>query len=137
MQGFWIYLLQQEYIMEFTDIVFITEDVMKLIDFYEQVFQIEIDKNAIHTQFEIGNVKITLYLQQAAKDDMGFDFSKFNGTGKTTISFNVDDIDNEIERLQKLNVEFVTEPKVYPWGAKAAHFRDPDGNIIGFRSYNY
>lgn len=121
--------------MIFTDIVFITEDILKLINFYEQIFQIEIEKNEIHTQFEVSNVKITLYSQQAAKDDMGFDFSKFNGTGKTIISFNVKDIDNEIIRLKKINVEFVTEPKVYPWSAKAAHFRDPDGNIIGFRSF--
>lgn len=123
--------------MKFTDIVFITEDVIKLFDFYQKVFQIEIEKNAIHTQFQVGNVKITLYSQQAAIDDTGFDFKQYNGTGKITISFNVDDINKEIERLKKLNVNFVTEPKVYPWGAKAVHFRDPDGNIIGFRSYNY
>lgn len=122
--------------MEFTDIALITEDVLKMIDFYEQVFDIEIEKNEIHTQFSVGNVGITLYSQQAAQKQMGFDFSRYNGTGKTTISFNVDNINYEIDRLRKLNVNFVTEPKVYPWGAKAAHFRDPDGNIIGFRSYN-
>lgn len=123
--------------MEFTDIALITEDMLKMIEFYERIFEIEIEKNEIHTQFKIGNLGITLYLQKAAQNDMGFDFSHYNGSGKTTISFNVDDINYEIDRLRQLNVDFVTEPKVYPWGAKAAHFRDPDGNIIGFRSYNF
>lgn len=123
--------------MEFTDIALITDDVLRMIDFYERVFEIEIEKNEIHTQFIVGNVGITLYLQQDAQKQTGFDFSQYNGTGKTIISFNVDDINNQIDRLKKLNVEFATEPKIYPWGAKAAHFRDPDGNIIGFRSFNY
>lgn len=121
--------------MIFTDITLITDNVLKLIDFYENIFQITIHKDEIHTQFDVGNVKITLYSKQTAESQMGFDFRSHDGTGKMTISFNVDNIDFEIDRLQKSNVEFVSEPKTYPWGAKAMHFRDPDGNIICFRSW--
>ncbi len=34
----------------FTDITLITEDVLNLVDFYEKLFGISIEKNEIHTQ---------------------------------------------------------------------------------------
>jgi predicted enzyme related to lactoylglutathione lyase len=42
--------------MLFTDITLITEDVLNLVDFYEKVFGVSIEKNDIHTQFEIGSL---------------------------------------------------------------------------------
>lgn len=119
----------------FTDITLITEDVLNLVDFYEKLFDISIEKNEIHTQFEIGSLRITLYSQMAAESDMNFNFEKYHGTGKMTIGFNLDEIDSWVLKLKELNVEFVAGPKTYPWGAKAVHFRDPDGNIICFRCW--
>ncbi len=81
--------------MVFTDITLITEDVVKLVHFYEQLFGISIENNKIHTQFEIGSLRITLYSQKAAESDMEFNFSQFNGTGKMTIGFNFEDINGE------------------------------------------
>jgi hypothetical protein len=40
-------------------------------------------------------------------------------------------VDAETERLRSLGVSFETEPATYPgFGIRAAHFRDPDGNLI-------
>lgn len=122
--------------MIFTDITLITEDVLNLVDFYEKLFDISIEKNEIHTQFEIGSLRLTLYSQMAAESDMNFNFERYHGTGKMTISFNLDEIDGWVSKLKNLNVEFVAGPKTYPWGAKAVHFRDPDGNIICFRCWS-
>jgi predicted enzyme related to lactoylglutathione lyase len=121
--------------MVFTDITLITEDVLKLVHFYEQLFGISIEKNKIHTQFEIESLRITLYSQRAAESDMEFNFSQYNGTGKMSIGFNFEDIDHEVIKLKELGVEIVAGPKTYSWGAKAVHFRDPDGNIICFRCW--
>ena len=121
--------------MLFTDITLITEDVLNLVDFYEELFGISIEKNDVHTQFEIGSLRITLYSKRAAESNMGFDFKQYNGTGKMTIGFNLDEIDNEVLKLKGLGVDFVAGPKTYPWGAKSVHFRDPDGNIICFRCW--
>ena len=71
----------------------------------------------------------------AAESDMNFNFERYHGTGKMTIGFNLDEIDGWVSKLKNLNVEFVAGPKTYPWGAKAVHFRDPDGNIICFRCW--
>lgn len=42
-----------------------------------------------------------------------------------------DDLDNEHARLVKRGVEFINPPTGYPeYGIRAAHLRDPDGNLI-------
>ena len=46
------------------------------------------------------------------------------------IEFQVDDIDAEFARLKDA-VEVVHEPKMMPWGNRAAQFRDPEGTLVG------
>ena len=121
--------------MKFSDITLITEDMRALAEFYEALFGIAIEKSDVHTQFEVGGLRITLYSQQAAQSDMGFDFTQHNGTGKLTISFTLDEIDNTVPKLNELDIPVVAGPKTYPWGTRAVHFRDPDGNIICFRCW--
>lgn len=81
-----------------------------------------------------GGGTITLYAKDAAIRDMGFCFDRYCGTGMCKISFFVDDVDAEYERLKAsaAHIAFMTEPTTYPWGARALHFRDPDGNILCF-----
>lgn len=45
------------------------------------------------------------------------------------IEFQVEDIDAEFARLKDA-VEVVQDPKVMPWGNKAAQFRDPEGTLV-------
>lgn len=115
-------------------ICLITEDVPKLTEFYQKVLQIKTDINDVHVEIIVEGGGITIYSKSAAEKDMGFDFSKYNGNGMTTFSFIVEDVDAEYERLQSLDrdIEFITAPTTYPWGARSMHFRDLDGNIICF-----
>lgn len=46
------------------------------------------------------------------------------------IEFQVGDVDAEFARL-KDKVEVVQEPKMMPWGNRAAQFRDPEGTLVG------
>jgi uncharacterized glyoxalase superfamily protein PhnB len=46
------------------------------------------------------------------------------------IEFQVEDVDAEFARL-KDKVEIVHEPKMMPWGNRAAQFRDPEGTLVG------
>jgi len=45
------------------------------------------------------------------------------------LEFEVDDVDADFGRL-KDEVEVVMEPKLMPWGNKAAQFRDPEGTLV-------
>lgn len=117
-------------------ICLITEDVPKLAEFYQKVLKTKVDINDIHVDIAVEGGGIVIYSKSAAENDMGFDFSKYHGTGMTKFSFMVEDVDAEYERLQSLemNIEFVATPTTYPWGARSMHFRDLDGNLICFVS---
>ena len=115
-------------------ICLITEDVQKLAEFYQKVLQTKTDINDIHVDIMLEGGGVTIYSKTAAEKDMGFNFNKYHGTGLTSFSFFVENVDVEYERLKSLdmNVEFVTVPTTYPWGARSMHFRDLDGNIVCF-----
>ncbi|ULO05175.1 VOC family protein [Paenibacillus sp. 19GGS1-52] len=120
--------------MKFTDVCLITENVLVLTNFYEAILQTKAEGNDIHAEIETIGTGLAIYSKKAAETDMGFDFSKHWGTGNFTLGFNVHDVDVEYERLIITGIEFLTPPTTYPWGARSMHFRDPDGNIICFRS---
>jgi catechol 2,3-dioxygenase-like lactoylglutathione lyase family enzyme len=121
--------------MKFTDICFITENVQRLARFYETVFQTKAEGDDMHSSLTTNGAVIAIYSKKAAETDMSFDFAKYWGSGNFTIGYNVDDVDGEYERLKSLNVDFETIPTTWPWGARSVHFRDPDGNIICFKSF--
>lgn len=120
--------------MRFADVCIITEDVTALAEFYAAILQSKSEGNEVHAFIETDGAGLALYLKQAAEDDMKFDFTRHWGAGSVTLGFNVNDADAEYARLRKLGVDFITEPRTYPWGARSFHFRDPDGNIVCFRS---
>ena len=50
---------------------------------------------------------------------------------RTVLVIEVDDVDDAVPALRAKGAVFVTEPKDYPaWTIRAAHLRDPDGNLI-------
>jgi lactoylglutathione lyase len=50
---------------------------------------------------------------------------------RAALIFEVDDVVADAARLQALGVALETEPTAYPgFGIRAAHLRDPDGNLI-------
>ena len=52
------------------------------------------------------------------------------GSNRTAIvEFQVDDVDAEFARL-KDEVDVVHEPKMLPWGNRAAQIRDPEGTLV-------
>lgn len=120
--------------MKFTDICFITHDVLKLRRFYESVFNVESEGDEVHSFLTIGGLGIAIYARSSAESDMGFDFTEA-GTGLFTIGFTVDDADAEFQRISALDLCDVTPPQVWPWGATSFRVTDLDGNIIVIRSW--
>lgn len=107
---------------------------LRLARFYERVFLTSSEGDAVHSGIQLEGTGLAIYAKTAAEADMGFDFSSHWGSGNFTLGFEVEDVDREYARLQELDVEFVTVPKTYPWGSRSVHFRDPDGNIVCFRT---
>jgi uncharacterized glyoxalase superfamily protein PhnB len=117
------------------EICLITENVPRLVEFYEKVLQTSSEGNEIHATLGIKGGTLAVYSKTAASNDMGINFDKFHGTGMFTFGFTVDNVDYEYERLKNLNIDinFVIVPSTHPWGARTMHFRDVDGNIVFMR----
>lgn len=118
--------------MNLFGICLITQDVTRLSSFYQTVLQVKAEGSDIHVNIHTEGCSLAIYDREAAERDMGFDFREFWGTGGTTLMFRVPDVDAEYERLKTVVPSFMTMPTTYPWGARAFHFRDPDGNIVDF-----
>lgn len=119
--------------MEFlSGICLITANVRNLAEFYQSILNVKTEINDIHVDFPLAGGGIVIYSKSEAENCMGFDFSKYHGTGMCKFTLLVDNIDSEYERLKSLEVEIITPPTNYPWGARSMHFRDLDGNIVCF-----
>lgn len=103
-----------------------TNDVIKMADFYRKILNIFGDcKDEVHQFIIEEGVTLSIYNNGQVKNNQNQNIS---------LAFTVDDVDEEYERLLKLDVHIVDPPTEQPWGAKNMHFCDPDGNHIYFRS---
>jgi len=115
---------------QFTDTCYVTNDVLRLRSFYETVFRGQSEGDEWHSTLKIGGLHMVLLLE----NNSDFYYEYEDGASNTILSFNVDDTDTEYQRLLSLGVAPHTKPKTHPWGTRSFQFKDPDGNIINFRS---
>lgn len=116
--------------IQFTDVSFITNDVLRLRAFYESVFGGKAEGDEVHSTLEINGTYFVFLMQKTP----AFYYEFTDDASNTILSFNVEDVDVEYKRLLPLGAEMQGEPKTHPWGARSFQFKDPDGNILNFRS---
>jgi len=115
--------------MEYRGISIHTNNVPGLVGFYSKVLRSRAEGDDVHSAFAEFNLAIW--------NPGNINQKKFEKSKKYfTLMFEVDNVDNEYERLKNLDIQidFVSEPTTYPWGARAFSFKDPDGNNIDFLS---
>lgn len=128
--------------MNFTDVCLISDNVLQLVDFYEKLFGITASERGvtgakrsdIHSSLNIGGLWLTIDSIKIA-DNSAFSYVSGKSSNNTLFCFNVDDVDVEYQRVIALGAETLNEPTTYPWGARSFQFKDPDGNILNFRSF--
>jgi len=120
--------------VRFADISLITEDVLKLCAFYETVFESKAGGDETHSFIDAGGVTIVFDHAASLKEYEPFHFVTTGGMNQIILSFDVDDVDEEYWRLLSLEVKTLNRPTTHSWGARSFQFRDPDGNILNFRS---
>jgi predicted enzyme related to lactoylglutathione lyase len=120
---------------QFTDFCLISKDVLNLADFYEKLFDLTAsEKSEYHSSVNIGGLSLTIDAADIADGDSVFSYANCKASDNTIIYFNVDDVDAEYSRVLALGAEALNKPTTHPWGARSFQFRDPDGNIINFRT---
>jgi predicted enzyme related to lactoylglutathione lyase len=115
-------------------ICLITQDVRGLCGFYANVLELPPagdDSFAMFTTSEINlSISSTQTLEQMAP---GLTIEAH--AGNCFLEFEVEDVDQEYERLRALDVEILKPPTTQPWGLRSVWFSDPQGNRINFYAY--
>lgn len=121
--------------IKFTDVCFITTDVLRLRAFYEAVFDGKAEGDEIHSGLMVGSVAFIFDHVDIAEENPTFRYIKVSDANNVIVGFNVDDVDAEYDRLLLLGAEMLNQPTTHPWGARSFQFKDPDGNILNFRGF--
>ncbi|MEW1830928.1 VOC family protein [Streptomyces sp. NPDC088196] len=118
--------------MNFVSIRVITDDVARLVGFYEQVTGVTAAWS--NPDFaELATPACTLAIASTRTVALfGTDSARAAANHSVITEFRVADVDAEYERLAPLDCEIVQKPMTMPWGNRSLLFRDPDGNLINF-----
>lgn len=118
--------------MDFVSIRIITDDVARLVEFYEKATGVSATWST-EDFAEIGTPGATLAIGSTRTVPMFAPGSARPADNHSVIlEFLVDDVDRVYENLTGLVTDFVNEPTTMPWGNRALLFRDPDGNLVNF-----
>lgn len=120
--------------MNLTSIRIITDDLDRLVSFYETVTGMRAVRPApVFAEFRtpagtlaIGTPATVAMLGERAPRPASND--------TVIIEFLVDDVDGEFARLRETLADVVLEPTTMPWGNRSTLFRDPDGNLVNLFS---
>jgi uncharacterized glyoxalase superfamily protein PhnB len=116
--------------MKFASTRLIAADIKALVGFYEKVTGQTAEWLA-PVFAEIVTPTATLAIGSAETVALFKEGSAEHAANRTAIvEFQVNDVEAEFARL-KDEVEVVHEPKMMPWGNRAAQFRDPEGTLVG------
>ena len=92
---------------QFTDVCFITNDVLQLRAFYEVVFGMVAEGNEIHSGISIDGLTLVFDHVDIADDNSTFRYIEAGGANNVIVGFNIDDVDTEYNRLLLLGVEML------------------------------
>ena len=114
--------------MRLGEVSLLTNDVVKLADFYKAL--LETDNNSsdeVHQTIIAEETMLTIYNDGSIKN---------NNNQNICIAFTVDDIEKEYQKVLALGAELIEKPTRRPWGAVNMSFYDPDRNVIYLRSFS-
>ncbi|BCN30820.1 VOC family protein [Anaeromicropila herbilytica] len=107
------------------EVCLLTNDVIRLADFYKQLLGIDnVSNDTVHQTLIAEETMLTIYNDGTHKTDNNLNIC---------LAFTVQDLNCEYVRLKELGADIITEPKKQPWGAYNMSLYDPDRNIIYLR----
>lgn len=116
--------------MNFASVRIITDDVDRLVAFYEKVMSVTAERPApVFAELVLPSCTLAIGHSQTVQL-FGAGSAVAANNHSVIIEFRVHDVDAEYERLKPFIDEWVKEPTTMPWGNRAVLFRDPDGNLV-------
>ncbi|MET9857846.1 VOC family protein [Streptomyces smyrnaeus] len=118
--------------MDFVSIRIITDDVARLVEFYERATGVQ----AIWATEDFAELKTagaTLAIASSRTVPLFAPGSARPADNHSVITeFLVEDVDRVHRNLTGFVTDFVSGPTTMPWGNRSLLFRDPDGNLVNF-----
>ncbi|GIO85581.1 glyoxalase [Paenibacillus faecis] len=116
--------------MNFASVRIITDDVDRLVGFYEKVMEVSAERPApVFAELVLPSCTLAIgHVQTTQLFGAGSAIGAHNRT--VILEFRVDDVEAEYVRLKPLVDHWVMEPTLMPWGNRSMLFRDPDGNLL-------
>ncbi|GAA5212252.1 VOC family protein [Microbacterium kyungheense] len=115
--------------MPFASIRIITDDVDRLVAFYELATGLTAERPA-PVFAQLTGPGATLAIASPATVAMLGDALIPAANRSLIVELEVTDVDAEFARLEPALTQVVLPPATMPWGNRSALFRDPDGNLV-------
>jgi predicted enzyme related to lactoylglutathione lyase len=116
--------------MQFASVRIITDDLDRLVAFYEQVTGVAAERSApVFAEFVMPGATLAIGHSRTVPL-FGPGAARAADNHSVIIEFQVEDVDAEYTRLQPQISTWVQEPTTLPWGNRSILFRDPDGNLV-------
>ena len=113
--------------MRLGEVGLLTNDVIRLANFYKRLLGVENDStDAVHQFIIAEETMLTVYNDGSAKN---------NRNQNMCIAFTVDNMDEAYRRVLALGAEIIEPPVKRPWGAVNMSFYDPDHNMVFLRQF--
>lgn len=114
--------------MRLGEISLLTNDVVKLANFYKTLLETNNDSNdEVHQTIIAEETMLTIYNDGSIKN---------NNNQNMCIAFTVDNIEKEYQKVLALGAEIIEKPTKRPWGAVNMSFYDPDRNVVYLRTFS-
>lgn len=120
--------------MNLVSIRIITENVSKLLEFYEYITGVKgVRFTEDFAELQTANGTLAIGSTRTLQLFGGPDIAKAAENHTAIIEFITPDVDKVYQdRSAFLSPYLVQEPKTMPWGNRSLLFRDPDGNLVNF-----
>jgi predicted enzyme related to lactoylglutathione lyase len=118
--------------MDLVSIRMITDDLERVVEFYEQVTGVAaVRYTPVFAEVVFPSFTLAIGHTQTVQL-FGENSARPADNHSVIIEFKVDDVDSEYERLKPTVHDWVQQPTTMQWGNRSPLFRDPDGNLVNF-----
>lgn len=119
--------------MKLSSVRLVTDDVVVLAAFYEQLTGVTPAGFAEYMELQTPAATLAICSQRSVEAaDAGALTAAANRTA--VLEFEVEDVDAERARLGSVVTDWVMEPTDQQWGNRSMLFRDPDRNLVNVYS---
>ena len=116
--------------MQLASLRLITDDLDRLVAFYEQVTGVRAERPApVFAELVLGGCTLAIG-HSSTVPLFGTDAARAADNHSAIVELRATDVDAEHERLAPLVEDWVQGPTTMPWGNRSILFRDPDGNLV-------